>query len=246
MRYLLLCACVLSCSGIAELHAEGPLAKAQNPIIFADVPDMAMTRVGDTYYMSSTTMHMSPGLPIMKSRDLVNWEMASYAYDTLTDKDELTLSNGKNAYGGGSWASSIRFHDGLFYVSTFSYATGKTHIYRTPDIEKGPWKENAFAPAFHDSSLFFDDDGRVYMIHGGGNIRLTELNADLSGVKAGGVDQVIVPDASLVAGPEVGLPAEGSQMHKINGKYYLFNITWQIGRAVQQECRDRSRMPSSA
>ena len=51
----------------------------RNPVIFADVPDMSMVRVGDTYYMSSTTMHMSPGVPIMKSKDLVNWQLVSYA-----------------------------------------------------------------------------------------------------------------------------------------------------------------------
>src|SRR6478752_10796723 len=91
---------------------------AINPIIFADVPDMSMIRVGDTYYMSSTTMHLSPGVPIMKSKDLVNWELVSYAYDILDDVDALNLANGKRAYGKGSWASSIRFHNGTFYVST--------------------------------------------------------------------------------------------------------------------------------
>src|SRR5690606_2423190 len=78
--------------------------KAQNPIIFADVPDMSMVRVGNNYYMSSTTMHMSPGVPIMKSTDLVNWKLVNYAYDTLADLDALTLNNGKSAYGRGSWA----------------------------------------------------------------------------------------------------------------------------------------------
>src|SRR3954464_16016753 len=88
---------------------------AKNPVIFADVPDMSMMRVGDTYYMSSTTMHMSPGVPIMKSKDLVNWQLVSYAYDTLADMDELNLTNGKSAYGLGSWASSIRYHNNTFY-----------------------------------------------------------------------------------------------------------------------------------
>ncbi len=64
--------------------------QAQNPVIFADVPDMSMVRVGDTYYMSSTTMHMSPGVPIMESKDLVNWKLINYAYDTLGDNDALT------------------------------------------------------------------------------------------------------------------------------------------------------------
>src|SRR5690606_7277985 len=102
--------------------------KAQNPLIYADVPDASMVRVGDTYYMSSTTMHMSPGLPIMKSKDLVNWELINYGYDTLGHSDELDLNNGKNMYGRGSWASCIRYHNGKFYVSTFSATSGKTHI----------------------------------------------------------------------------------------------------------------------
>ena len=202
---------------------------ARNPIVWADVPDNAVIRCGDTYYMSSTTMHMSPGLPIMKSKDLVNWELVSYAYDTLADNDNLALRNGKNAYGAGSWASSLRYHDGVFYVSTFSSTTGKTHVYTTKDIEKGPWTATAFRPALHDHSLFFDDDGRVYMINGSGRIRLTELTADVTAIKAGGTDQVIIPNASTVAGPNVGLGAEGSQMLKVNGKYYLFNIVWPRG-----------------
>src|SRR5215217_231592 len=93
--------------------------QASNPVIYADVPDLSMIRVGDTYYMSSTTMHMSPGLPIMKSTDLINWKIINYAYDTLGDVDALNLRNGKTAYGRGSWASSIRYHNGIYYVSTF-------------------------------------------------------------------------------------------------------------------------------
>ncbi len=202
---------------------------ARNPIVWADVPDLAAIRAGDVYYMSSTTMHLSPGLPIMKSKDLVNWQVVGYAYSTLGDHDALTLTNGKSAYGAGSWASSLRHHDGTFYATTFSSTTGKTHVYRTRDIERGPWTGNAFRPALHDHTLFFDDDGRVYMIYGSGNLRLVELTADVSGIQPGGVDQVIIAGASRVAGPDIGLPAEGSQMWKIHGKYYLFNIVWPRG-----------------
>ncbi len=198
---------------------------ASNPIIQADVPDLAMIRVGDTYYMSSTTMHMSPGLPIMKSKDLVNWQIVTYAYDVLDDVDELNLVNAKNSYGRGSWASSLRHHDGIFYATTFSGTTGKTYVSTTKDIEKGPWKVSSFKPALHDHSLFFDDDGRVYMVNGGGNIRLTEL----TGIKPGGFNQVIITNASAVAGPNVGLNAEGSQLFKHDEKYFLFNITWPRG-----------------
>ena len=59
--------------------------RVHNPVIFADVPDMSIVRTGSTYYMSSTTMHMSPGVPIMRSNDLVNWKLVSYAYDTLAN-----------------------------------------------------------------------------------------------------------------------------------------------------------------
>ena len=213
----------------AVLHAAGTPRQAVNPIIHADVPDISMIRVGDTYYMSSTTMHMSPGLPVMKSRDLVNWELASYAYDILEDVDDLNLNNGKSTYGRGSWASSIRHHQGTYYVTTFAQTTGKTHVYTTRNIETGPWKATSFKPMLHDHSLFFDDDGRVYMLYGAGNLRLVELNGDLSGLKPGGFNEVVVTNASAVAGNNVGLPAEGSQLLKVNGRYYLFNIVWPRG-----------------
>src|SRR5665647_3007869 len=155
--------------GLAALFAfsinitvSAQVKQAQNPVIFADVPDMSMIRVGDSFYMSSTTMHMSPGVPVMKSKDLVNWQIVSYAYDILDNADALTLNNGKNAYGKGTWASSIRYHNDTYYISTFSQTTGKTYIFSTKDIEKGPWKASSFSPSLHDNTLFFDDDGRIY------------------------------------------------------------------------------------
>jgi len=202
--------------------------QAQNPIIFADVPDMSMIRVGDSYYMSSTTMHMAPGVPIMKSNDLVNWQIVNYAYDILDDVDDLNLNNGRNSYGRGSWASSIRFHNGTFYVSTFAQTTAKTYIYSTRDIETGPWKESSFSPGYHDNTLFFDDDGRVYLIYGNKKLTLVELNDDLSGVKTDGTNQVIIENSSIPSGNDSGL-GEGSQLFRINGGYYLFNITWPRG-----------------
>lgn len=201
--------------------------KAHNPVIFADVPDMSMIRVGNTYYMSSTTMHMSPGVPIMKSNDLVNWQIVNYCYDTLVNNDDMNLENGKSTYGRGSWASSIRYHNGTYYVSTFAATSGKTHIYTTKNIEKGPWKAISFRPSLHDHSLFFDDDGKIYMLYGNRKLTLVELNADLSGIKEGGINQVVVENATKptdsIAASNLG---EGSQLFKVNGKYYLFNITW--------------------
>jgi len=207
---------------------EGNSSLAQNPVIYADVPDMSMIRVGDTYYMSSTTMHMSPGIPIMKSKDLVNWELVSYGYDRLDDTDELNLEDGKNAYGRGSWASCLRYHNKTFYLSTFSGTTNSTYIYSTQNIEKGPWKLQKFSPSYHDHTIFFDDDGSIYLIWGAGELHMAELNEDLSGVKDG-TEKVLIENASAPAGDNIMLRAEGSQLFNVNGKYYLFNITWPRG-----------------
>jgi beta-xylosidase len=231
MKHLISVSCarfflVLMLSVVAGIYCPAWAQSAQNPIVFADVPDMAIIRVKDVYYMSSTTMHMSPGLPIMKSKDLVNWQLVNYAYDTLANLDELNLVNGKSTYGRGSWASSLRFHNGIYYVTTFAQTTGKTYVFTTRNIEKGPWKVSSFTPSYHDHTLFFDDDGRVYLIYGAGALRLVELKADASGLKPGVTEQVIIENASAPAGQNIGLKAEGSQIFKVNGKYYLFNITW--------------------
>ncbi|MCP9199094.1 glycoside hydrolase 43 family protein [Gramella sp. GC03-9] len=202
--------------------------KAINPVIHADVPDVSMIRVGNNYYTSSTTMHMSPGVPIMKSKDLINWEIVNYAYDILDDTDALNMENGQNAYGRGSWASSLRYHNDIYYVSTFSGTTGKTYIYSTDDIENGEWKKQSFEPSLHDNSLFFDDDGKVYMVYAGGTIRIVELKKDLSGIIPG-TDKVLIQNANAPAGDNIMLNAEGSQLFKVDGKYYLFNITWPRG-----------------
>jgi beta-xylosidase len=227
-RTLLRCEYLLSIV-YTILFLSNPLTaqqrQAHNPIIFADVPDMSIVRVGDSYYMSSTTMHMTPGVPIMKSTDLVNWKLVNYAYDTLASIDALNLDNGKSTYGRGSWASCIRYHKGIYYVSTFAQTTGKTHIYTTNDIEKGPWKVSSFKPSYHDHTLWFDDDGRVYLIYGAGKLGLVELTADASAVKPG-TEQVVIENASAPAGTNIMLNAEGSQLFKFKGRYYLINIVW--------------------
>jgi len=202
--------------------------KATNPILFTDVPDMSIIRVGDTYYMSSTTMHMNPGVPVMKSKDLSHWHIIGYAYNILEDIDATRLTHGKSDYGRGAWASCLRFHKGVYYLSTFSHTTNKTYIFKTKNIEKGNWEKLSFSPAFHDHSIFFDDDDKIYIIWGTGKLRLAELKKDFSGIVEG-TERVIIENASAPAGDNIMLPAEGSQLFKINGIYYLFNITWPWG-----------------
>ncbi len=211
-----------------RIDAQEIAQKAKNPIVWADVPDPSVIRIGDTYYMSSTTMHMNPGVPIMKSNDLVNWEMVNYAYDILINNDAMNLRNGQEAYGDGSWAGSLRYHNGTFYVVTFSYTTGKTHIYQTQDIEHGPWSAYTLPMVCHDPCLFFDND-RVFLIYGIDDIKIIELNAEVTAIKSRGLNRVIIPKASQIAGSNFYVTAEGSHIHKLNGKYYIFLISWPAG-----------------
>ena len=83
-----------------------------NPVVYADVPDIDIIRVGNAYYMVSTTMHLSPGCPIMKSTDLVNWEIVNYVF---TDQPPYDYFD-RPRHGDGVWAPSIRFHDGWYYI----------------------------------------------------------------------------------------------------------------------------------
>ena len=207
---------------------------ATNPILWADVPDPSVIRVGDTYYMTSTTMHMAPGVPIMTSKNLVDWKIAGYAYDVLDDTDQLALRNGQNAYSRGTWAGSIRYRDGIFYVVTFSYTTGRTYVFTTTDIETGSWEKTEFSPAYHDPGLFFDDDGSAYLVYGSTDISIIELTPDALSVKPGGLSQVIIPDAGQVAGSEFVVAAEGAHVHKVDGYYYIFLITWPQGSGRTQ------------
>ncbi|UTF60287.1 glycoside hydrolase 43 family protein [Gilvimarinus sp. DA14] len=217
---------LLGCSSQADSPANSEAQNgARNPLIWADVPDPAVIRVDDTYYMSSTTMHMNPGLPLMKSSNLVDWNLLGYVYDSLAADNASTLSGGEQAYGRGSWASSLRYHNGRFYVSTFANHTSKTYIFSSDDIESGEWQRAEIDQLFHDASLVFDQ-GRAFLLYGNDDIHLVELTADASAIKPGGLRTTVIEKASSIAGEEFWVPAEGAQVSKRNGYYYINLISW--------------------
>lgn len=192
-----------------------------NPVLWADVPDPDVIRVGDYYYMVTTTMHMMPGAPIMRSTNLADWETIGYIFDELNDTPASRLEGG-TIYGKGQWATSLRYHDGMFYAlfSPNDYPF-QSYIYRAAD-PAGKWELVSRSNHFHDASLLFDDDGRVYVFSGSGRINLRELEPDLSGVKEGGIDTcVVVPQDEYAQALH-----EGSRVVKHNGKYYLMIISW--------------------
>jgi len=197
-----------------------------NPFIWSDIPDPDVIRVGDTYYMVSTTMYFSPGIPVMKSYNLVNWEIVNYVYDILDDSDVSALRNGANSYGKGSWAASLRYHNNTFYVLVASFSTNHTYMYQTEDIENRTFRRYVLSDTkvYHDPSLLFDDDGRVYVVYDGGTLKLIELTQDATAILPGGCDKIIIENADV--GGSGGLPAEGSHFYKLNGMYYLFLIAW--------------------
>ena len=96
-----------------------------NPIIKTDYPDPDVVRVGDVYYMVSTTMYFMPGCEILRSYDLVHWEHAAYVYETLDGTPAQRLENGENAYGQGLWAASIGFHKVIYYICLIVNDTGE-------------------------------------------------------------------------------------------------------------------------
>lgn len=208
-----------------------------NPIIWADVPDPSVIRVGTTFYMVSTSMHSMPGCPIMKSVNLQDWELVNYVYDTFEDNDAHNLIDGKGIYGKGSWAASLRYNSGCYYVCFSSLDMNRFYVYRTEDIENGKFERYVINGLHHDPSMLFDD-GRVFVFHGNGDIRITELTSDATALKRDGINQLLLETER----EGIMLRAEGCHAYKINGYYYLFFIDWpNVGNKRRRQLCYRSR-----
>lgn len=193
----------------------------KNPILWADLPDPDVIRVGDAYYMVSTTMFVMPGGPILKSKDLVHWELVSYIFDTIDDNDIYRLNHGEHAYGKGQWATSLKYYRGRFYACFVCHDMKRTYIYHTEDIEKSGWDRYVLEDVFHDMSFLFDGD-KAFLIYGNGDIYIVELKDDLSGLKEGGIHQLLLSTPSA----NMGLRCEGCRAYQRNGYYYLLFIDW--------------------
>lgn len=211
--------------------AARELPRYRNPVIYADCPDPAMCRYGDSIYMVSTTMHFVPGAPVMRSKDMVHWQTVSYIFDRFDFGPQYSLEDGKTAYGGGQWVTSLVHHDGKFYA--WFIANGSGGFVYTADRPEGPWKLLTRAPHLHDGLLLFDDDARVYVFHGSG--RVTELEKNLAFVKKGGLDRQL-----FELGEETAL-LEGSAAFKKDGYYYLMMVSAYLPDHPRREVCYRSR-----
>ncbi len=215
-----------SCADGKKKVAEGEAETFTNPFIMSDVPDVDVIRVGSDYYMVSTTAHMSPGCPIMHSKDMVNWKIISYVFDELNESPKNNLEGG-NIYSRGQWAAVIRYHEGIFYVF---FGTGnKSYLYTTKDPTR-KWEQKMVIDEYlHDASLLFDDDGKIYLVYGAGHIRIIEFTADLTGIKKDGLN------VEIISGEPKGL-LEGAHLYKFDNKYYITMIWWPAGGIRTQLC----------
>lgn len=199
----------LQCAGAPPTASEAWTADNgngtySNPLFYEEFEDPDVIRVGKDYYLAGTTMHMNPAVQLMRSRDLVNWELVGYCADRLDFGPAFRLEGG-NIYGQGIWAPCIRYHQGMFYVFTNVNGVGLL-VFRSKSID-GPWERNQL-PGRHDSSVLFDDDGRVYIISGARSpYPIEELAPDLKS---------FVPGVRHQLNGQMG---EGHHLYKINGKY---------------------------
>ena len=207
--------CSIPCSA-QSWTADNGNGTYTNPLFYDEFSDPDIIRVGDDYYLAGTTMHTVPGLVILHSKDLVNWENISYCFDRFDFADDaFSLKNHKEIYGQGVWAPAIRYANGQFYV--FTNINGKgLQCYTSKDI-RGPWQHHNMQGNIYDLSVLFDDDGKIYAIHKYGEVHCTELKPDMSG-PVEGTDRVIIPEGNAIG--------EGHHMYKINGMYYLISTDY--------------------
>ncbi|KAJ8468836.1 hypothetical protein ONZ45_g17103 [Pleurotus djamor] len=201
--------------GIITVLATNAVAQTTftNPPVYTDLADLMVINVNNTFYYSSSTMHYSPGAPILRSYDLVNWEFIGHSVPTLSfgDNDSYNLVNGKRAYVRGIWASFFNYR-----ASTNTWFWGgcvdfsKTYIYTASSVT-GPWTQvSVLNTCYYDASLLVDDDGSLYVAYGSSTINVAKLSSD-------GRSQV-----STQAVYTTDLYIEGSRFYKRNGRYYIF------------------------
>jgi beta-xylosidase len=200
-----------------------------NPLFYDEFSDPDLIRVGEDYYLTGTTMHSMPGLPVLHSRDLVNWKLLGYALDRLDIGPEFRLEDGKEAYAQGIWAPRLRYHNGTFYIFS-NVNRHRTQLFRARN-PAGPWSRTEMKRSFHDLSVLFDTDGKVYVVWGYQGINFAQLNDELTDIVPG-TERVIIPK-------EAGM-GEGLHFYKIRGKYYITSA-WFNGRSMPRACRQTGR-----
>jgi beta-xylosidase len=208
-----------------------------NPVLYADYSDPDAIRVGDDYYLTASSFNCVPGLPILHSRDLVNWELIGYA---LLKQPPFDVFD-KVQHGGGVWAPCIRYHNNQFYIY---YPDPDFGIYMVKATNaSGPWSEPILVQTgkgLIDPSPLWDTDGKAYLVYA------------LAGSRAGVKSVILVnrmnPDGTKLIGNSVMLidghqkhpTIEGPKIYKRNGWYYIFAPAGGVAPGWQMVMRSRN------
>ena len=209
-----------------------------NPVINADYSDPDVCVVGDDYYMTASSFNCIPGLPILHSKDLVNWEIIGHAITELTPHEEFD----KPSHGNGVWAPSIRYHEGMFYIYWGDPDHGVFRVTATDPA--GEWSKPVCiieGKGMIDTTPLWDDDGRCYLVNGWANSRsrfasvLTVRELDKDGLKAIS-NPVIVFDGN---GTE-NRTCEGPKFYKRNGWYWIMCPAGGVPTGFQLAMRSKS------
>jgi len=216
-----------------------------NPVINADYsdPDVCVGPSGEDYYMTASSFQCTPGLPILHSRDLVNWEIVGYALKSLYEGDcKLTEHYNKVQHGNGVWAPSIRYHQGEYYIYWGDPDHG-VYMVKTKN-PAGEWEKPVCVirgKGYIDTTPLWDEDGRCYLVNGWANSRskfasvltVREMSAD--GTKAIG-QPVIVFDGN---GTE-NRTCEGPKFYKRDGWYWIMCPAGGVPEGFQLAMRSKS------
>ena len=150
-----------------------------NPVIYQDLADIDIFRVDDTFYYSASTMHYSPGAPILRSYNLVDWEMIGHSVPELDFGDKYYLDGSGSAYVNGIWASSMRYREsnGLYYwYGCTDFA--QTQVFTASD-PAGEWTQHPALPeCYYDLGILIDEDDTMYLAYGSYDIGVVELSQD--------------------------------------------------------------------
>lgn len=190
----------------------------RNPIIYADYSDPDVIRAGDDFFMTASSFAHTPGLPILHSRDLVNWSIVNHALPQLELPGYERVQHGK-----GVWAPSLRFHDGQFWIF---YATPDEGIFMTKtDNPFGAWEPPHLVKAakgWIDPCPFWDEDGQAYLVHAFAHSR-SGLKHILSLCRMSPDGRSLLDEGRIIIDGTVKHPTlEGPKLYKRNGYYYIF------------------------
>lgn len=204
---------------VSEVWSADHGKNYKNPVLYADYSDPDVIRVGDDYYMTASSFNETPGLPILHSKDMVNWKLVNYAIQDILPKEHFSTPK----RGDGIWAPSMRFHNGEFYIYWGDPDFG-IYMVKTKD-PLGKWDEPVLVmegKGLIDSCPFWDEDGNAYLVHGWAGSRagvksiLTLNKMSPEGTK------VLDKGIHVFDGHDAHPTVEGPKMYKRNGYYYIF------------------------